>query len=380
MTRAVKRQSSPSSETARPSYQAVAERLERWYEKAGRDLPWRRTSDPWEIWVSEIMLQQTRVSVVRERYLEFLVSFPDCQSLAEADDASLLTAWKGLGYYRRIKQLREAATRVVQCMDGKIPDDPELFGSLPGIGTYTKGAVMSIAFNQPLPAIDGNALRVLSRVLAINGDPRKKPALALITSFIEGMLRHANPRRINQAIMDLGATICLPKKPQCGSCPVLSACKAGSSGIAESFPQLPKRPKTMRVKTELGIAVQGGLLLSLVLPPGSINEGQRCLPGLGLPIARDRSLEEQLAIEWGISLRKGRHLGSFKHAITRYQVQIELYELEPAPRLSKPGVGLSYEDPRDENLPWSTVSRKALRILAQHEAGKMLLRLGGDCR
>src|SRR5262247_3274442 len=182
--------------------------LLRWYCKNKRDLPWRRTKDPYAIWVSEIMLQQTTVATVIDYYHRFLKRFPDIHSLATAREEDVLALWSGLGYYSRARNLHQAALKIVQDHRGRFPQDPDAIRSLPGIGPYTLGAVASIAFDLPLPLVDGNVIRVYSRLLALKGSPKDTKFQKKIWKLAELLLSRRSPGDFNQALMELGATVC----------------------------------------------------------------------------------------------------------------------------------------------------------------------------
>ncbi|HZR33463.1 MAG TPA: A/G-specific adenine glycosylase [Terriglobales bacterium] len=199
-------------------------RLLRWYDHKRRDLPWRRTRDPYSIWVSEIMLQQTRVAVVLNYYQRFLQLFPDVNSLAGADISAVLAAWSGLGYYRRARALHEAARRVVAEHGGAFPRDVDGLRALPGIGRYTAAAVASIAFDQPAAVVDGNVERVIRRMWGGGRDQGNEITGAELWRLANQLVSHRRPGDFNQAIMELGATVCLPGEPLCLSCPVYSSC------------------------------------------------------------------------------------------------------------------------------------------------------------
>ncbi|MCL6637766.1 MAG: A/G-specific adenine glycosylase [Alicyclobacillus sp.] len=234
-----------------------------WYQKHQRRLPWRQTRDPYAIWVSETMLQQTRVDTVRLYYPAFLQRFPTVQHLAAASETEVLKAWEGLGYYRRARHLHAAARQVVACHHGCIPADPVQFRALPGVGPYTAGAVMSIAFDLPVPAVDGNVLRVTARWLGLAetaASPRlRRQAEALAAAW----LREVRPSLLTQALMELGATVCTPRQPRCSECPLRPGCQAAAAGRAEAFP-LPVAPRVrphvwvgaLWIETPLGVVVQ----------------------------------------------------------------------------------------------------------------------------
>lgn len=226
-----------------PRQSAVLHRLSQaqralldWYSRNQRDLPWRRNPDPWPVWVSEIMCQQTRVDAVVPYFERFMKRFPGVADLAQAPLDELLGLWSGLGYYSRARHLHRAARLVVQEHGGVIPHDPAQFRALPGVGEYTAGAVLSIAFNQPLPAVDGNVRRVLSRLEDL-ADPRPPALRAAARTWFAAEA----PGTWNQALMELGALICLPANPYCASCPALGACRAHRAGTLADRPPARRR-------------------------------------------------------------------------------------------------------------------------------------------
>jgi A/G-specific adenine glycosylase len=340
----------------------LCDRLLAWFRCEQRDLPWRRTQDPYAIWVSEIMLQQTRVATVIGAWERFLERFPDPASLARASDEELLSGWKGLGYYRRVRSLREAVRRIMSEHGGRFPRDADEFGALPGVGAYTLGAVFSIAFDEPLPAIDGNVERVFSRRLMLDQNPKQKVGLQAIQEAVLALLAEARPGQINQALMELGATVCTPRSPRCESCPWQEGCLAQAAGQAESYPKLPERKAPIDVETTVVLARRRGKLLCQRLGDGRINEGQLCLPGLGIPVPEAEDLRQHMRERHGLALGKTRELGSFRHSITKYRILVRVIEMLVPPLLTSPPGELSYQDPMHDSLPWSTVSRKAMRI------------------
>lgn len=210
-----------------------------WYDTHRRDLPWRHTHDPWAVWVSEVMLQQTRVESVIGYWQRFLARFPTPAALAAAPLDDLLALWAGLGYYARARHLHRAAQQVVERHGGEIPNDPEAFGALAGVGRYTCGAVLSIAFGRALPVVDGNVERVLCRVDRIEEDPRAPAVSRRLWAQAATLADGERPGDLNQALMELGATVCTPRAPRCLLCPIRSAC--GGADVAERLPLKAKR-------------------------------------------------------------------------------------------------------------------------------------------
>ena len=227
-----------------------------WYDRARRELPWRGTRDPYRVWLSEIMLQQTRAEAVAPRYEAFLSRFPTVEALAAADEEAVLKAWEGMGYYSRARNLRRAAMEVVR--RGEFPQSAKELQTLPGVGAYTAAAVASIAYHEAAPALDGNQARVLSRLLAFEGTvdtPQRLRAQA------EALIDRERPGDYNQALMDLGSGVCTPRAPKCGLCPVAAFCAARAGGDAESYPHLPPPIARREVEVTVVLAYLGGRVL-----------------------------------------------------------------------------------------------------------------------
>lgn len=222
--------------------------LVEWYEANKRSLPWRETNDPYAIWVSEIMLQQTKVDTVISYYNNFMNRFPTVYELAAADEQDVLKEWEGLGYYSRARNLHAAAKEVVEKYEGKVPNNPDELGKLKGIGPYTKGAISSIAFQLPEPAVDGNVMRVLSRVLLIEDNISDSKTRKRFEVIVRELICKENPSSFNQGLMDLGATICTPTSPACLLCPVQDVCRAFTQGKEEQLPIKLKQKKSKRKK------------------------------------------------------------------------------------------------------------------------------------
>lgn len=227
-----------------------------WYDREKRELPWRGTQDPYRVWLSEIMLQQTRAEAVAPRYEAFLTRFPTVAALAAADEEAVLKAWEGMGYYSRARNLRRAAMEVVR--RGGFPRSAKEWQKLPGVGAYTAAAVASIAYHEAAPALDGNQARVLSRLLAFEGTvdtPQRLRAQA------EALIDRERPGDYNQALMDLGSGVCTPRAPKCGLCPVAAFCAARAGGDAESYPRLPPPIARREVEVTVVLAYLDGRVL-----------------------------------------------------------------------------------------------------------------------
>ncbi|HEU5163260.1 MAG TPA: A/G-specific adenine glycosylase, partial [Thermoanaerobaculia bacterium] len=238
-------------------FRSLAANLERWFLEEQRDLPWRREYDPYEIWVAEVMLQQTRMEVVVPYFRRFVARFPDVAALASAPEADVLALWSGLGYYRRARMLHQGA-KYLAAGGGVMPGRTEDLRAIPGVGRYTAGAIASIAFDRVAPVVDGNVARVASRIERLDA-PLGSAALATAEwEWAERLVSVArSPRALNQGLMELGARICRPRNPLCGRCPLARSCKARAAGDPESYPCRPERPRPLAVSVRLFLVSDG---------------------------------------------------------------------------------------------------------------------------
>jgi A/G-specific adenine glycosylase len=293
-----------------------------WYERARRDLPWRESADPYRIWLSEIMLQQTRVETVIPYFQRFIDRFPDVGSLAEAEIDEVLRLWSGLGYYRRARQLHAAARQIV-ALGGELPRTEPGLRELPGIGPYTAAAVASIAFGVPAPVLDGNVERVLARVLALDENPRKGPGKARLLKAARELLDESRPGDSNQALMELGATVCTPRAPKCPECPLGAVCLARSADSQESYPRLPDRRKPRLLELVALLVEADGRLLFFRRPDDSeLLAGTWELPWV--PAEGEGTLRERLAARYGGDWRIGETLGRVRHSITHRALTVDV--------------------------------------------------------
>jgi A/G-specific adenine glycosylase len=260
------------------SVRAIARGLSRWFEQHARDLPWRRTRDPYAIWVSEIMLQQTRVDTVERHWGRFMERFPDLASLASADEDAVLQQWSGLGYYRRARLLHRGAKHVHELLGGVLPSAAEELRGIPGVGPYTAGAIASIAFDQPAALVDGNVARVHSRLAKIE-DPSEQDAKAKSHwRFVARVLGHGQPRVLAQALMELGATVCTPRSPTCLVCPIRRICRAHASGQQDVIPAVRLKQKSPEQQLFALALRRGDRLLLERRPEQGLLAGLWCLP------------------------------------------------------------------------------------------------------
>lgn len=313
----------PISDPAEDSPQSPTEALLGWYRERQRDLPWRRSRDPYAIWVSEIMLQQTRVETVVPYYERFLERFPDVAALARAELDEVLTLWSGLGYYRRARLMHLAARQIV-ASDGRIPDTLEGLRALPGVGDYTAAAVGSIAFGLVEPTLDGNVKRVVGRLLALEEpvDQAKKRIRARALELLDA----ERPGDSNQALMELGATVCMPRRPDCRRCPLEAGCLAAATGEPARF--APRKTPSRRVNEQRLLAVvrRGKRYLLFKRPDDSeLLAGIWEFPWVernGRLAEAQRALGDRYGGRWSL---RDRH-GSIRHAITFRLLDIEIHE------------------------------------------------------
>ena len=261
-----------------PDRDALRRQLLAWYRARKRDLPFRRTRDPYAILVAEIIMQRTRVRAGLPYYERFLAAFPNVRDLAAASEADVLRAWEGLGFYGRARNLHRAAKAIVEDFGGEVPRDYVSLRALPGIGDYTAGAVGSIAFGVRVPAVDGNVTRVLSRVFRIQGGGSHGPEKKQLRGLAAELVPATEPGEWNQALMELGATVCIPKVPRCSECPVVGECLAFASGIQNEIPRSAAK-SPVRVAAVVFAVVRDGDSVLLVHRESGLHAGMYALPG-----------------------------------------------------------------------------------------------------
>jgi len=338
-----------------PAATELRSALLRWYDAQARDLPWRRTRDPYAIWISEVMLQQTQVSVVLPYWSAFLARFPDVRSLARASLDEVLGAWRGLGYYARARNLHRAAEAVVERHDGRLPDTVEALGALPGFGRYTVGAVASIAFGREVPLVDGNVARVLARLLGVEGGSgdvaRERRLWELAAALVQG----ERPGDWNQALMELGATVCRPEQPTCLLCPLRARCVALATGRVAEIPAPRPRPARRSLYLAVAVARKGDAVLLVR------RQGTGLFGGLWeLPSVECAAGDEVAALRarWPEIGRSPRSLGRVERTLTHRALTLAIYEVE---RLRPPD-GARWATAREmETLGISAAMQAALR-------------------
>jgi A/G-specific adenine glycosylase len=343
---------------------AIRRKLLRWYGTHRRDLPWRKTNDPYAIWIAETMLQQTQVSTVTPYYERFVGQLPSVHALDRARLRKVLTLWSGLGYYRRAENLKKSASEIVRKHGGEVPKDYHALRALPGVGDYTAGALMSIAFQKPYPAIDGNARRVLHRLLNPKNDKElRRFAVLLVPS--------AQPGYFNQGLMELGATICIPKNPHCPRCPIANHCAARAKGQRiESF-RIAKSDRTKDIEWPLAIVRQERKILLRQRTHKGLLAGLWEFPGGEKPPRHSRRnlLASQLA-ELSARFQPERRIGEFHHSITNRKIRspVFLFDLPKNTKLRLPNRRWRWSSLSSiSDFPVSSMTFKAAQILKRHE-------------
>ena len=319
-------------------------RLLSWYDHNKRDLPWRDTADPYRIWISEIMLQQTRVDQATPYYYRFIETFPDVESLAEADRQEVLKTWEGLGYYSRARNMHDAAKMICEQFEGKLPDSEEEILQLKGVGPYTAAAVLSIAFKKPYAVVDGNVMRVLCRYLGIEKDIRKAETKNQIQEAADELLDSKRPGDFNQALMELGATVCTPSDPDCGQCPLNQGCVAYETLQTETIPYKSPAKKRPHHQIGVGIIYRDGKVLIAHRPEEAMLGGLWEFPG-GKQNKQENieeTVKRELREELGVEVQIVRPLMKLDHAYSHFKITLHAYicrlvdqNADPSPKSSQ---------------------------------------------
>jgi A/G-specific adenine glycosylase len=344
----------------------LGRRLLAWYRRNQRPLPWRTTSDPYRIWISEIMLQQTQVDTVIPYYQRFLKAFPTVSSLAHAPLQDVLRQWENLGYYSRARNIHTASRMITEKFSGRIPDTMEEIKTLPGIGQYTAGAILSIAYGQPLPAVDGNVRRILCRLFALRkpvDDTREQKQLQKLAA---SLIPVKHPGDFNQALMDLGATICKARNPDCSRCPVAELCQALHHKLQDILPITGKAPAVpYRQAAAAVIRDSKGMLLVVQRPTSGLLASLWKLPGGFIEdiSGTKKSLRHNVKEELGIFIRCEKHLASVNHTYTHFRVTLQAYECSLLKGSPKP-LGC-------QNWQWASLN--TLKTIPMSKIDRMIL-------
>jgi A/G-specific adenine glycosylase len=332
---------------------AIRQKLLSWYDQGHRLLPWRESKNPWDIWVSEIMLQQTRVVSVLSYFPKFIQRYPNPLALAQSNEEELSQYWAGLGYYARARNLLAASRMIVDQYQGDIPKDPETFGTLKGVGPYTKGAVMSIAFDLEVPIVDGNVMRVLSRLYLIEDEISQPKTQQQFWQIATRLVKGLRPGDFNQSLMELGATVCMPKSPTCLLCPLKDDCQAFKN---QKVNQLPRKAAKAKIQDFHYLALlvknQNQVLMGL-RPHTGLLGGMWCLPMFeGTEILAKLPKDDLIS-----------H-GKIQHAFTHKRWILDVYEV-PKDRLSSIEIDeLCAHQAQNQRIKWADFDEQALDLLA----------------
>lgn len=371
--------------------QRLRRKLKTWYEEAARELPWRETHDPYRIWISEIMLQQTTVAAVIPYYERFFKAFPKLEDLAHAEERQVLKLWEGLGYYSRARNILKAARVLWEEQEGQFPTDVSRLQELPGIGRYTAGAIVSFAFDRKAPIVEANTLRLYSRLIGYPGNPRSADGQRVLWNFAEEILTSHSPGRTNQALMELGSRICTPKEPDCKICPVQRECRAFTDGTQNEIPHRQERVVLTDV-IEISIAVEkeGHYLLRKrqagerwaglwdfprfelsdtdvnFADPQAAGNGRLLNPTL-VPESANR-IQNQIRELTGIRAETGSFLTEFHHGVTRFRIHLLCFKGSyTAGQLDESQEARWVPASEFADYPLSTTARKFADVLVRKE-------------
>jgi A/G-specific adenine glycosylase len=347
--------------------QAFRRRLLAWFEKHARDLPWRRSRDPYRVWVSEVMLQQTQVATVKPYFERFISAFPTVEALASADEQQVLRLWEGLGYYRRARGLHAAAKVLITEHEGALPRDVPTLMELPGIGRYTAGAIVSIAYDQKAPILEANTFRLLTRLIAYRGDPTKAAGQRLLWQVAEEILPSKHVARFNQALMELGSLVCTPQQPKCSECPVESLCVARRLELEEKLPRVTRKLDYTEVREAAVIVEKDKRILIRQCGPDERWTGLWDFPRFALdsegPIFARKEVISKVGEQTGVTCAPRGVFHTLKHGVTRFRITLDCYRADyVSGRVRSP---VRWMKPAEfADLPLSVTGRKIAEILA----------------
>lgn len=341
---------------------ALASQLLTWYGKNARDLPWRKDKNAYKVWVSEIMLQQTRVEAVKEYYTRWMERFPTPCSLAQASEQEVLTYWQGLGYYSRARNLLSGVKEVCASYGGKVPNDAAEIEKLPGVGEYTAGAIASIAYDQPSPAIDGNVLRIFSRLFCIEEDIAKQTTRRSIKALVREYMPNRDYGNFNQALMDLGAIVCIPGKPRCALCPLMNLCQAYEKEVQDVLPiKAPKKPP-QKIKLAAAIVRKDHTYLIRQRPSTGLLAGMWEFPAVELTAAADTTallLKNAILHQLRQEVQVEQELFHYLHTFSHRQWDISFYQCQWQGGHDVPSNACWFDLMSINTIPWAGPHHKA---------------------
>jgi A/G-specific adenine glycosylase len=312
--------------------------LLKWFRTNARDLPWRKNRTPYAVWVSEIMLQQTQVTTVIPYFNRFMKRFPTVEKLARAKQDTVLKHWEGLGYYSRGRNLHTAAKLIVSDYGGQLPDTVDELQKIPGIGRYTAGAIASIAFNRPAPILDGNVIRVLSRLFCIEGNPKDDATKKKLWQLAETLVHIKHPGDFNEAMMELGAMVCTPQNPQCPKCPLKNQCQAIKTGRQAELPVKQKQAPLPHYSIVVGIVFKGDKILIDKRRQNALLGGLWEFPGGKKKSGESfkTAVAREVKEETGIEIKVGKKLCIVKHTYSHFKITLHAYRCEYASGTANP--------------------------------------------
>lgn len=365
----------PVTEDAPPFTPARLRTLRRrlldWFAEHARDLPWRQNRDPYRVWLSEVMLQQTQVETVKPYFARFLEAFPTVADLAAAPEQEVLRLWEGLGYYRRARGLHAAAKVLVAEHEARFPRDVAALQKLPGVGRYTAGAIASIAFDLPAPILEANTIRLFTRLTAYRGDPTSTAGQKYLWGVAEQLVPQQGASRFNQALMELGALVCTPKAPNCQACPLARQCEANRQGLVELLQPTTKKLKFIDVSEAAVVVYKGGEVLVRQCGPGERWSGLWDFPRFAVesegPLFAQDELAKKVAEQTGVQVRGASHLKTLKHGVTRHRITLDCYTAQRSGGRLKSTADspTRWIDPAGlSELPLSVTGRKIAKLLA----------------
>ncbi|MBI5422413.1 A/G-specific adenine glycosylase [Candidatus Peregrinibacteria bacterium] len=345
--------------------QSIRKHLVHWFNENQRDLPWRKTYDPYQVWISEIMLQQTQVKTALPYYDRWMTAFPTIASVAKASEDEVLKLWEGLGYYSRVRNLQKAAQVIMDKHQGKIPTRFEELLELPGIGRYSAGAVSSIAFNQEKPVVDGNVIRVLARLIGTTENTRLPKNVEQFWNWAEALIPTGHAREFNQGMMELGALVCTPANPKCGTCPLAKQCVAYAKGIQEQLPNRGESEAKIKIQVSVAVIRKGDKVFIQKRPSHGLMAGLWEFPG-GKTNAGETSLKaihREIREELGVGLKNVKKIRTIKHGYTKFHVDLHCFTAELGEGTFKPTVAEEYKWVSMDSLkkyPFSAPGRKLI--------------------
>jgi A/G-specific adenine glycosylase len=358
--------------SATPGYE-IAALLLQWFARHQRSLPWRQKHTPYATWIAEIMLQQTQVKTVLPYYQRWMQRFPGVKHVARASEDELLKHWEGLGYYARVKNIRRTAQILVRDWGGKFPQDQQELLRLPGIGAYTAGAIMSLAFNRPYAAVDGNIERVFARLFDLATPVKEKANQGFIWSKAQALIPEGQARSFNQALMELGALVCLPRNPECAQCPLESFCISRQLRIVDQRPVPGAPPEILQRTAALGVLVKDGHVLVQKRPPSGLMAGLWEFPGGKLEPGEspEKAVVREFQEELGLQIQPIKKIAVIKHSYTTFRITLHCFlclqhdeNQQPTPRAA---VAARWVSPQQlSQFAFPAANGKLLRILEQN--------------